>query len=384
MPPSLAELRARPDDLELLLVYADWLDSEGDPRGELIAVQEVERLCEDAVSFERARARALALIESQPTLCPELEPRVATSGEARKLWAIWRGGFIRQLELLIDQPAPRPGAGWQGWSELLVDALAHPSLALVEELLIRVDLRGEPLDETEIAVSIILRAFEVLHDPAALRLALWTHRVPPARLRERLNAGLGKVRVAWSSTDITLIPPPPNSPIHALEQALSSIRDDARAGDHRYDLVWLDARGHFRDLFDVRADELGPFAGTDSNLRVLVRHMAERRRAPMLASFDRLPQRRIAYFFDQLAARFDRRASRHALAPRGLPERRPERIGIDEACGRLGVGRPLASILAAMTATEWWWVEDRCDERAWAGSFGLGPEQLLAFARLES
>ena len=34
-----ANILAHPDDREAYLVYADWLQSHGDPRGELVAVQ---------------------------------------------------------------------------------------------------------------------------------------------------------------------------------------------------------------------------------------------------------------------------------------------------------------------------------------------------------
>lgn len=38
--PFLEEVSARPDDVGLRLIYADWLEEQGDPRGELIRVQE--------------------------------------------------------------------------------------------------------------------------------------------------------------------------------------------------------------------------------------------------------------------------------------------------------------------------------------------------------
>src|SRR5690606_20185322 len=118
------------------------------------------------------------------------------------------------------------------------------------------------------------------------------------------------VRKLWYSTDITRIVPPKGSPIVALEQACE------------LELVWIDAHGNFRDRF----------LGSDPSLVVHVRHLAERWLQPPLADADPVPQRRIAYFLDQLAARFDAPEPARRLAPRRLSEPRPEPIDLELAC----------------------------------------------------
>jgi uncharacterized protein (TIGR02996 family) len=360
VPPSLAELRARPDDRELLLVYADWLQSQGHPRGELIAVQDAEQHCESVDEFEQARARAIELVESSAELRPEL-PQIDASG-GRNLWALWRGGFIRRLELLIDRPAPRPGAGLRGWSELIASALAHPSLALLEELLIRVDLRGEPVDETEAALAIVIDGVVASSD-ASFTLALWTSRPPRAELRDRFHQALPGIRKLWYSTDITRILPPKDSPIVAVEQAIGVESD--------YDFVWVDVRGNFREQFVY----------ADPSLAVHVRHIAERRREPLLTRADRVPQRRIAGLVEQLAARFEVFSVAQPLAPREMASR-PEPIALATACEWLGDDGSLASALAGFSELDWWWFANGCGRQAWLGLCGLGAEQLLMIAML--
>lgn len=358
MSPTLDELRARPDDRELLLVYADWLASQGHPRGELIVLQDAEQRCASADEFERARARAIELIEGEAELLPDVSML-----PQQRAWAVWRGGFVRRLELLIDRPAPQPGAGLRGWSELLAGMLAHPSMALLDELLIRVDLRGEPIDETEAALAIVgdgVAGWRGESGPALL-LALWTYRYPRSEQRDRLQSTLPGVRKLWYSTDITRIVPPSDSPIVALEQAI---------GD-QLEIVWFDARGNFREQF----------IGTEPSLTVHVRHMAERRLEPMLARADPLPRRRIANFLDQLAARFDAPDGARLLAPRRWADPRPESIELALARRRLGYDRTIASVLTRFADVEWWWIEQRCDGRAWTGLCGLGSDQLLVLAR---
>jgi uncharacterized protein (TIGR02996 family) len=360
VPPTIAELRARPDDRDRLLVYADWLAGQGDPRGELIAVQDAEQHCASATELERMRARAIELIESHAELRPHLtrlEP-----GPRQNVWAIWRGGFIRRLEVLVDRPMPRPGAGLLGWAELIASMLAHPSMALLEELLIRVDLRGEPLDESVAALTIAVEALASWVEP--ITLALWTYRLPSSNLRDRFHSTLPGIRKLWYSTDITRIVPPKDAPITALEQVIGVERGG------QLDFVWVDAHGNFREQF----------VDTDPSLSVHVRHIAERLRPPRLACADRVPQRRIAGLLDQLAARFESPKGAHPLAPRRLAEPRPESVTRETACQRICADDSLAAALGGFTDLEWWWIEERFDWLAWVGLCGLGPEQLLLLA----
>ncbi|HVH99358.1 MAG TPA: TIGR02996 domain-containing protein [Enhygromyxa sp.] len=374
MPPTLAELRARPDDRELLLVYADWLESQGHPRGELIAVQDAEAHCETIEEFERARTRASELIESSVELAPELP--AFEGGSQRKLWALWQRGFVRRLELLIDQPAPSPGLGLRGWSELLARLLEHPSLALLEELLIRVDLRGEPLDEAEAALAIVTGGLARWHGTPLL-LALWTSRPPRSDQRDRYRMALPGVRTLWYSTDITRILPPSGSPISALEGEL--VRKGT--GLEGLDLAWIDSRGLFREVFEAVVIERQLHSSGDPSLAVHVRHMAERRRPPMLACHDPVAQRRIEGVLDNLAARFHGSAVAQPLAPRRLGPR-PEPLALATACERLGDDGTIERALAGITNLDWWWFADGSDGLIWLGLCGLGSEQLLTVAML--
>ena len=56
-----AILAAAPDDPAPCLVYADWLESQGDPRGELISLQHAMRLQSGPAQFVEFKKRAEAL-----------------------------------------------------------------------------------------------------------------------------------------------------------------------------------------------------------------------------------------------------------------------------------------------------------------------------------
>jgi uncharacterized protein (TIGR02996 family) len=358
--PSLAELRSRPDDRELLLVYGDWLESQGDPRGELIAVQDAEQHCASLEEFEAARARALELIEHA-----ELLPDTSGLG---KVWASWQGGFIRRLELLLDEV---PAEGKPRWDRLIVSLLEHPSLALLNELLIRFDgdynlPMAVRMDFVRTEIARLGRSWPTAKQSRWRPLvAVWTNRVPSSVQRDEFFRALPHAQTLWYSTDLTRFPPPPDSPVVALERALIGRGDAAR-----FELVWFDARGRFRELVAT------------PSFAVHVRHMAEHRHGPLLACHDPVPQRRIAGLLDNLAARFDVPARAQPLAPRPLVERRPQSIELANACARLGDDGSLLPALANFTDVEWWWIEERCEGGAWLGLCGLGREQLLAFARL--
>jgi uncharacterized protein (TIGR02996 family) len=112
--------RAREDYDETLLVFADWLQQVGDPRGQLAAVQ---HSMETVTGMRRDH-----LVESEQKLMAAHRRAFVPPG-ATKL--VWRRGFVHRAEYLDD---PRHAEG----------ALAHPSLAVVQELALTANLEAVP------------------------------------------------------------------------------------------------------------------------------------------------------------------------------------------------------------------------------------------------
>jgi len=110
-------IAATPDDPTPYLVYADWLQQRGDPRGELIVVQEalVHRPRERALLDEQAR-----LFEQH---CDLLRGPTAQVGP---ITLDWYCGFVRGLDL----------GGWLAMRgrRLLRPILAHTSFAFLRAL----------------------------------------------------------------------------------------------------------------------------------------------------------------------------------------------------------------------------------------------------------
>src|SRR5262249_10870850 len=88
-----------PDDDGLRLIYADWLDERGDPRGEFIRVQvQLARLPEDDPRQEELEARASELLEEHKDewvgpVRDIVEDRGTSPG------AVFRRGFVEQLTI---------------------------------------------------------------------------------------------------------------------------------------------------------------------------------------------------------------------------------------------------------------------------------------------
>ena len=60
----ITEVLDNPDDDDPRLVYADWLDEQGDPRGEFIRVQcELHRSCPEDVNFNFLHRREPKIVE---------------------------------------------------------------------------------------------------------------------------------------------------------------------------------------------------------------------------------------------------------------------------------------------------------------------------------
>jgi uncharacterized protein (TIGR02996 family) len=96
---------ANPDDREVWLVYADWLQSQGDPRGEIIAI---DIAYERASGAERARLKresARLYIAHKAYISAGLEPLKSTLIIPNAHAERWRRGFLEALAT-YDSPAP--------------------------------------------------------------------------------------------------------------------------------------------------------------------------------------------------------------------------------------------------------------------------------------
>ena len=120
VPPLEAELQARPDDSGLLLVYADLLQSQGDPRGQLIVLEQQGLADEQRAWIDLHKAQLLG------GLIPLALPTVTCR---------WQHGFVHELRLEIDDAHP-------GITAMdMIDALVRlPDAAFVTSLVF-----GEPI-----------------------------------------------------------------------------------------------------------------------------------------------------------------------------------------------------------------------------------------------
>jgi uncharacterized protein (TIGR02996 family) len=114
-----AQLRANPDDVTTHHVYADYLQSIGDPHGELAAIQ-------------------LALeTESTPKLARHEAAWLARHSKLPKGYAAtWRRGFVRSLE--VRMPRIR---------DVIADIIRRPALRFVESVHLYGGIERESLDE---------------------------------------------------------------------------------------------------------------------------------------------------------------------------------------------------------------------------------------------
>jgi uncharacterized protein (TIGR02996 family) len=129
-----------PYDPRSYAVYADWLQEQGDPRGELIALQIEAEARGDHDAARRHRVRA-------SITRPDLEDALfgpSAQRNATPVQLTWRNGFVRRITL----PSITPDK-----AELLHAALAHPSARFLAELEIGHDLDG--LDDLQAPIGVI-------------------------------------------------------------------------------------------------------------------------------------------------------------------------------------------------------------------------------------
>jgi Protein of unknown function (DUF3553) len=161
----LAELEARPDDADVLAIVADQLMAQGDPRGELIAVQRSlakidrrlpsrDRDDDDDDDTHAAAATADRLAKRFEELSTQLAVGELDKGDR----AIWGIGFVRRLEL-VNKSATRLAE--------LVPLWNHPSLRIVTELKLAFRAAGDASAMEVLAGAIrpTLRRLEIGHNP---------------------------------------------------------------------------------------------------------------------------------------------------------------------------------------------------------------------------
>ncbi|HEX4422037.1 MAG TPA: TIGR02996 domain-containing protein [Kofleriaceae bacterium] len=213
-----AAIVADPNDTEAYAVYADWLQQQGDPRGELITLslaRDAELAREPEAGAKRRSTLSLAIARhAERHAAALLGPLAALVPDVRDLASgpfTWRSGFIHRLAL--DNPRGRDLGAIVG------DVLRHPSGRFLRELVIRaeriddahrvidvlcerapatlleldLEVRGEPLDVSALwpavpalrRVNLAARAFDLgaVHAPAAERARFATARLSVAAVR---------------------------------------------------------------------------------------------------------------------------------------------------------------------------------------------------------
>jgi len=125
-----AAIAADPDDAQAFVVYGDWLQKHGDPRGELIALQQATDKKAVATVGRHIAQHAARLLGPLAALVPDVRVPDAPP-------FFWRNGFIRRAELA----SPKGGS----LDATIAQLLAHPSAKFLVELAVRAYERKEAL-----------------------------------------------------------------------------------------------------------------------------------------------------------------------------------------------------------------------------------------------
>ncbi|MDB4954102.1 MAG: hypothetical protein JWO36_1671 [Myxococcales bacterium] len=129
-----AAIREKPQDAEPYLVYADWLQERGDPRGELIAIQSKRQVAPDDKKLQAAEA---ALFAAQgkylvPPLLAEMlaHPRRKTDAPGTRTTASWFMGFLQGVRIARrSEQQPEPAT-------ILEELVRHPSAQFLRSIVI--------------------------------------------------------------------------------------------------------------------------------------------------------------------------------------------------------------------------------------------------------
>lgn len=123
---AIAEDPERPDPY---LVYADWLQAKGDPRGELITIEHALLSKPEFRRWQELTRQEEALIEkNRDALMGE-----TLSKNAERLKLTWHLGFIRSARVAVDYESHEAGVRVPALIEALLD---HPSGRFLQELVV--------------------------------------------------------------------------------------------------------------------------------------------------------------------------------------------------------------------------------------------------------
>jgi uncharacterized protein (TIGR02996 family) len=158
---QLAELEAQlaedPEDPEAWVVYSDYLQRIGDPRGEfaaLLRAAEAARAADPRATKSSARLAANKYFAKHaPALLGALARFVPTARDPLAPPFIWRNGVIHRVELVPSEE--------ESLLMTLEEVLTHRSGRLVGELSLRVDTRTEAMVAVE---EIVVQAPPLLQE----------------------------------------------------------------------------------------------------------------------------------------------------------------------------------------------------------------------------
>jgi uncharacterized protein (TIGR02996 family) len=132
---------ANPDDESAYLVYGDWLQTQGDPRGELITVSAQAARTNDPKL--KAAAGELFAGHEAHFLGPLAKYRKTFDGSDRDTMT-WRWGFVESLRIAFDHYSNEELEVDLG--DVLATFLAHPSCRFVTEVVVGLN-RQDPDQE---------------------------------------------------------------------------------------------------------------------------------------------------------------------------------------------------------------------------------------------
>ncbi|HEY0251199.1 MAG TPA: TIGR02996 domain-containing protein, partial [Kofleriaceae bacterium] len=114
-------IETNPDDKQAYSVYADWLQTQNDPRGELIAL---------SLAGNEAAVGGLLLKKGGDLLGPLVDQQKSHDGNATENFT-WRWGFIDRARLSYDE---NMFEGEVDLVQVLRDLLEHPAGRFIREL----------------------------------------------------------------------------------------------------------------------------------------------------------------------------------------------------------------------------------------------------------